>query len=207
MSYLVDQQGTYSLQLSNDCGMQADEIQVHVDTRTPQLLLEPLITWCIGDIITLNALQPFPADYAWSTGATTPSIEVITPGAYSIEVIVPCSTVLQSVDIIEGQNCDVQEVHNDIYVPNVFSPNGDGINDLFAPAFGADLEVLEVNGSIFDRWGNLVFQSNGTQFVWDGRFHEEELQPGVFTYIMVITLLNNGQQETKLLKGDVTLLR
>lgn len=206
-AYLVDQQGTFSLQLSNDCGTQQAEIHVDIDTRTPQLLLDPLITWCVGDIITLNALQPFPAIYLWSTGATTPSIEASSPGAYTIDVIVPCSTVSQSVDIVADHNCDVHEVYNEIYIPNVFSPNGDGINDVFTPSFGSDLEILAIDGSIFDRWGNLVFQSRDIHFNWDGRFHEEVLQPGVFTYILLCTMLNDGQEETKVFKGDVTLLR
>ena len=207
LSYLVDQQGAYSLQLSNDCGIQTDEINVDVDHRVPTLLLDPLIGWCAGDIITLNAAQPFPADYLWSTGATTSSIEVTTPGVYSIDVIVPCSTVSQSVDIVADNDCDKYEVHNDIYVPNVFSPNGDGINDVFTPSFGADLDVMTIEGFIFDRWGNLVFQSRDLIFNWDGRFHDEQLQPGVFTYILRCTILKNGQEHSITLKGDLTLIR
>ena len=66
---------------------------------------------------------------------------------------------------------------------------------------------MTIEGFIFDRWGNLVFQSRDLIFNWDGRFHDEQLQPGVFTYILRCTILKNGQEHSITLKGDLTLIR
>ena len=81
---IADQAGVYSLQLSNECGSVTDAITVDYDTRIPQLSLDSTISWCEGDIITLDATQPFVAEYLWSTGASSPSIQITSPGQYII---------------------------------------------------------------------------------------------------------------------------
>ena len=88
---VANQAGTYSLQISNECGTESDEFVLDYDTRVPQLNLAPAISWCPGDIVTLDATQPFPATYSWSTGATSSSIQIVNPGVYTIEVATPCS--------------------------------------------------------------------------------------------------------------------
>ena len=83
----------------------------------------------------------------------------------------------------------------DIYIPNVFSPNDDGVNDIFHP-FGPDGLIKSVDLKIFNRWGNLIFQ--GTE--WDG----SNLQPDVFVYLIDIEF---EQGNTKTFSGSVTLLK
>ncbi|MBK9104540.1 MAG: gliding motility-associated C-terminal domain-containing protein [Saprospiraceae bacterium] len=106
-----------------------------------------------------------------------------------------------------GTDCVVPDVHNDIAIPNVFSPNGDGINDIFSVSFGSDLQVTAMEGSIFDRWGNLVFNSQSIPFTWDGYFAGEILMPGVFVYTVTINYLDDGRERVRLFSGDVTLMR
>lgn len=204
---LADAAGTYSLQLSNDCGTVQDEMVVGVDNRTPAVDLDPTIFWCPGDVITLDATQAFPVTYQWSTGDASPSIEVNTPGAYTIDVVAPCSTLSQSVDVVLDNNCVTPDVHNDIFIPNVFSPNGDNINDVFRPAFGSDVTVIELAGTIYDRWGNLVFQSRGTSFSWDGLYAGEHLLPGAYVYLIHIRYFDGTREREKQFAGDVTLIR
>ncbi len=71
-SLLADQAGTYSLQISNTCGVVTDAIVLDMDTRTPVLDFDSTIPWCAGDIITLDATQSFQASYTWSTGSSSP---------------------------------------------------------------------------------------------------------------------------------------
>lgn len=94
------------------------------------------------------------------------------------------------------------------FIPNSFSPNGDGINDRYF--FHADerVEVIE-EIMIFDRWGKLLFQRSGIapnnpDLGWDGRDQNQPVQVGVYTYYASIKLFN-GQIKTY--KGDLTLLR
>ena len=100
------------------------------------------------------------------------------------------------------------DVDADIYVPNVFSPNHDGINDQVT--VWADERVRKiVYLEIFDRWGNQVFVAtnilpNDPLLGWDGSFKGKPMNPAVFAYIAKVELIN-GQQIAK--KGDITLLR
>ena len=95
-----------------------------------------------------------------------------------------------------------------IYIPNVFSPNFDGYNDYFT-LFSNDQveEILEV--SIFDRWGEHVFnkenfQPNDPILGWDGRLKGEEMNPAVFAYIFKVKLKDGS---TRIFSGDVTLTK
>ncbi len=204
---IADQAQTYSLQLSNDCGDVSDNIVVDFDTRVPLLNLDPSISWCEGDIISLDASQPFVAGYLWNDGSSTPAFQVTAPGLYSIEVTTPCSIIAQDVDVYPGTDCVVPKIHAGIHIPNVFSPDGDGINDVFTVSFGSDLEITAMEGTIFDRWGNLVFGSKDIPFNWDGFFNKEPVMPGVYAFVIRIEYLLEGDSQQKSLYGDVTVVR
>lgn len=90
------------------------------------------------------------------------------------------------------------------YIPNIFSPNQDGINDVFEIVTNLPDEFL-LSLEIFDRWGNMIHQQNSLPpFQWDGTFKNEAMQSGVYVYR--ITWKNqDGDVKTK--AGDVTLLR
>ena len=93
-----------------------------------------------------------------------------------------------------------------IFIPNVFTPNGDGFNDYFT-LFSNDQveEILEL--SIFDRWGEHVFQQfnfepNVPAIGWDGRFKGKEMNPQVLVYFFEVRLANG---DVKIFSGDVTI--
>jgi gliding motility-associated-like protein len=205
--FVADRPGTYGLQLSNDCGVVSDQLEISFDTRIPVMDLEPTIPWCDGDVISLDASQPFAAIYLWSTGDNSSAIEIATPGIYTIEVSTLCSSGTQNIDVYASTDCEVIEVNNAIHLPNVFSPNGDGINDVFSVSYGPDLVVTAMQGSVFDRWGNLVFSSADIPFAWDGFFAGEILMPGVFVYTLSVKYLDDGKEKDLVFSGDVTLVR
>ncbi|MCF8243850.1 MAG: gliding motility-associated C-terminal domain-containing protein [Saprospiraceae bacterium] len=86
------------------------------------------------------------------------------------------------------------DCHVDIYLPTSFSPNGDGINDVFQP-FGNDFEVLEL--TVFDRWGGLRYKGKA----WDGGSAGQ----GVYVYLLHYRNLRSG--ETVALSGEVELVK
>lgn len=92
----------------------------------------------------------------------------------------------------------------EVIVPNIFTPNGDGVNDNFYVSAKA---VKNFNISIYDRWGNKVFEAFDANFKWNGnnQIDGAELPNGVFTYMLEYITLNTNTR--KLLKGSVTLLR
>lgn len=91
-----------------------------------------------------------------------------------------------------------------VYVPNVFSPNNDQINDVFEVTSYPEEEMDLVSFTIFDRWGNLVHHSTTSPVQWDGTGNNGTLfNPGVFTYLLIIRC---GDREIKY-SGSVTLVR
>ena len=91
-----------------------------------------------------------------------------------------------------------------MYIPNAFSPNRDGTNDIFIP-FGT--EVTYVSMRVYNRWGQMVYSGssdNKGYKGWNGYFGTDEASVGVYSYIISATFINN---ETKEYKGNVTLIR
>jgi gliding motility-associated-like protein len=90
------------------------------------------------------------------------------------------------------------------YIPNAFSPNGDGINDVFHP-YGYNVETENYQMTIYDRWGNVIFISNSLNTPWDGTSFNSNgniVQPGVYVYQIKVRLNNRN----KVYKGIVTLV-
>lgn len=88
-----------------------------------------------------------------------------------------------------------------IYIPNAFSPNGDGINDLLCCSGNY---IISYHFCIFSRWGEKVFETYDLHECWDGHYNGNMCLPGVYTYSCQIKC---EAGEEKLLKGDITLIR
>ncbi len=135
--------------------------------------------------------------YLWNTGDTTETLHITHPGMYSLTVRgVPlgCSTT------------ETIEVKKDCYIdiPNAFSPDGDGINDYFFPRQLLSGNVTAFKMQVFNRWGQIVFETihtNGSG--WDGQYQGKDQPEGSYVYHIVISI--NGREETY--TGNVTLIR
>jgi gliding motility-associated-like protein len=95
-----------------------------------------------------------------------------------------------------------------VYIPNGFTPNNDGINDVFT-VYGNEQVVGIRNLTIYDRWGNALYYRedlpiNDPYEGWDGSFRGQPMNSAVFVYVVVVELLDGS---TKLYKGDVNLVR
>jgi gliding motility-associated-like protein len=91
----------------------------------------------------------------------------------------------------------------DIFVPNAFSPNGDGNNDFFQ-LFGDLGTIAYLDMMVFNRWGEKVFESNNANFTWDGTYKGEVVPQGVFVYTGKIVFINGTSRQ---LKGSLTVIR
>ncbi len=89
------------------------------------------------------------------------------------------------------------------YVPNAFSPNGDGENDVLA-LYTNSICLKSFIFTIYDRWGEKIFETNNINDYWDGRFKGKDLDVGVFSFLIMSTL---NDKETTIRKGNVTLVR
>jgi gliding motility-associated-like protein len=92
----------------------------------------------------------------------------------------------------------------DIFIPNAFTPNGDGNNDFFQ-VFGNKEAWKYFEVSVFDRWGEKVYESNDMNFMWNGEFKGKASAMGVYVYEIHLVYLDDHTD--KLFKGTVTLVR
>jgi gliding motility-associated-like protein len=90
---------------------------------------------------------------------------------------------------------------NFLYVPNIFSPNMDGKNDVF---YVRSRNIAELEFLVFNRWGELVFETNDMNTGWNGMYKGKSCDPDVFTYY-IKALFEDGTEQIK--KGSITLVR
>lgn len=146
------------------------------------------------------------------TGGVLPYTYTWSPIAKSGESITGLTLGSYAVTITDSEECKEAEVHiignvedgcvePNVYLPNIFSPDKDGINDqLFVLGNGIKEHTL----NIYDRWGNLVFTSSDISIGWDGIYKGRKLNSGVFAYFL-IGEFETG--ETFREKGNITLVR
>lgn len=108
-------------------------------------------------------------------------------------------------------NTQIQSMSNEveiipaavIYIPNAFTPNGDGLNDSFG---GMGEGITDYNMQIFDRWGNLLFESNNIDVQWDGNYKNEIVPMGVYVFKLSAKGPGSNGKSKKLIRktGSVT---
>ncbi len=142
------------------------------------------------------------SSYIWQDNSTMNTLQAKASGIYTVVAKNECGETSDAVKI-DFKNC------YDIFIPSVFSPNDDGVNEKFQ-LFPSENVAKFNQFSIFDRWGNVVFtasefnQNEVEKYTWDGRFNGKLLPPDVFVYFVEFTT-TDGKILMK--KGDVTLMR
>ncbi len=202
--YIASEDGAYVLTIANECGSSSDSLTLAIDTNTVVVQLSPQYVLCPGDILELDATQIFAATYQWNTGAISPIIVVSDVGQYSVQVISDCGQSSGQTVVLPDEDCNPDP---EFFVPNIFTPDGDGINDVFTLTTNVPEAVISVGAQIFDRWGNQVFESEDNLARWDGTFNGEDVGSGVFAYIIRVRFIKEGDEQIEIIKGDVTLLR
>jgi gliding motility-associated-like protein len=91
----------------------------------------------------------------------------------------------------------------EIFIPNVFTPDGNGQNDSWQ-IFGNMNAVKQLQVMVFNRWGEKVFEGNDINFEWDGTYRGEKVPPGVYVYTAKFVWLNNHSDNRY--TGSITVL-
>ena len=139
---------------------------------------------CVGDSIELNmGIFSEPGSYTFL-------IEEENDCNYELTINIE----LDDDEICSANNCKT-------YIPNVFSPDDDGMNDTFQP-FSKVVTFEEL--MIFDRWGNKLYESTDLNPTWDGTFQNKKLLPAVYVY-MIKGVCKDGEQV--IFVNDITLIR
>lgn len=190
---LASNSGMYSLEVSNEFGCTwQDEIYVEV-VPAPVIFLGNDTIIRPGDQLLLDAGNPG-ASYVWSTGDTTQTIFGQSNQSYWVGVDKSGCMAFDSIFIDEFPPCVLA-------VPTAFSPNGDGNNDIL---YVRGNNFTEFELMIFNRWGQLIFQTKDTGTGWDGTFQGEPQAMDAYNYYLKGICLD-GQVTSS--KGTITLLR
>lgn len=91
------------------------------------------------------------------------------------------------------------------YVPNAFTPDNDNYNEAFKPVFGTGYDPQGYTLYIFNRWGDLLFESHNTDVGWDGKFNNQVVEDGVYIWKIIIKHKDSDDKDMRI--GNVSLLR
>jgi gliding motility-associated-like protein len=138
------------------------------------------------------------ASYLWQDGSSNQSLTAMTQGKYSVEVKKDGCVASDTLEI------KYEQCSNCLAIPNVFSPNHDGINDVFRPIFQCPVDKYAL--LIVNRYGQIIFQTNNSAVSWDGRFNNLEQELGTYYYLIKVKFDYADAREL-IYKGDISLLR
>jgi gliding motility-associated-like protein len=147
--------------------------------------------------------------YQWNNGMTGQVISVSPTATTQYCVVVNdasgCKDTSCVTVFIEPIDCSVA---GELYLPNAFSPNGDYENDMLQIHYGNMSCIKSLKITIYDRWGEEVFESEISSFSWDGTYKGKKLTTAVFTYFLEVVYVNtpaDGAPDIR--KGNISLLR
>lgn len=206
--------GFYTLNITDASGCETAETIQLPDPLFVTVDLGDDISVDLGDPIVLNfetdidpnTINWFgPNGETWN-GVSSLTIPAMTNGIYGVEIADAngCSASDEVQVFVNGTG--------EVFVPNVFSPNGDEVNDILTVFAGKDVTLVR-SFSIFDRWGDMVFQDeNFAPQVedtpptrgWDGTMNGKELDPAVFVFMAEVEFKTG---EVKMISGDVVLVK
>jgi gliding motility-associated-like protein len=168
---------------------------IHIDFfRRPVFDLGPDSYLCKGDTVRLNVNTPG-ATYKWQDGSTDSIYLATQPGRYTVEVKNFCGTVRDAITI-NSSRCVLN-------VPTAFSPNRDGVNDVFGGLGSEGFQYYRL--TVYNRFGQPVFKSSNALEGWDGTLKGLNQQPGVFIWIIEYKKKNTDVLKRE--KGTVVLVR
>ena len=137
--------------------------------------------------------------YTWSDGSSGRYLTTNIDGVYWVQV-----TDTNNCKFIDSGRVS-ERCNPVIFVPTAFSPNNDGINDFF---YISSSNVLGIKFSIFDRWGEILFETNNPAFIWDGKYKGEALPIGVYHWMANFTGINKESRIVKFYdRGLISIIR
>jgi len=143
--------------------------------------------------------------YLWENGSELPYRKISNSGVYKVSLSNACGTQTDSIKVGKSlEACDCK-----LLIPNIITPNQDGINDNFVISYPCDFTFFELK--IFDRHGNQVFMSQDPSDCWDGCLDEKGCPEGTYYYVFSYqgkdNFLRLEERKPNTLRGLVTLLR
>lgn len=168
---------------------------IFVSHNTPHVYLGEDVEACLGDNFVLNVEKPEFIDYKWNTGQDKPLISVSKTGTYLVLVKDTNNCYASDTISYDFDGCS-------LFIPNAFTPDENRLNDQFN-ALGENITNYSLQ--IFNRWGNLCFETNSLNIGWDGKENGSAAPQGVYSYILKYRGKIKGKEVKKY--GQLTLVR
>jgi gliding motility-associated-like protein len=168
----VSAAGHYVVTVLNGKCIGKDSTDIHI---IPPIIKQGTVSLCNMESYTLSASVTANSVFLWSTGATTPTINITTAGVYWVKISTGNCFSSDTITVIGTLGEGV------IFIPNSFTPDGDGTNDVFRVQ-GTD--IISFHLSIFDRWGELIFETKNLKEGWDGYYKGNLVQQDVYVWTM-----------------------
>jgi gliding motility-associated-like protein len=191
-TYQVTAPGRYFVKVSNAYCTASDTIDVAYD-RLPEIIFSGDTILCENEQQNL-APQVHGDEFLWNTGSTAREITVTIPGIYTLQATNNCGATAKSIKIIPD-NCL-------FFMPNSFTPNNDNLNDAFGLTNYSFITKFEFR--IFNRYGQVVYESTDPATRWDGSYKGNPGTPGVYVWTIKYTDWSNREY---LKNGSVNLIR
>ena len=190
----VSNAGTYWVEVTSPYSCKGYDTVTFTYHPLPTVLLGDDTTVCEETPLVLHAFSVNSDSLRWSDGSTGASLTITEGGVYMLSGINKCGETRDTVSI--------KQIFCDIWVPNAFTPNGDGVNDVFR-VLGNVGRLESFRLRVFNRWGQLLFETSDKRKGWDGRQQDGEVPLGVYVYMLEYSL----NDQPVLQKGNFTLLR
>lgn len=195
----VSADGVYSITVTDatyGCAATAQSTVTVHDLPQPTIAGDTQITeGSTGNLETSSSY----ASYLWSNGSTAPSISVTEGGTYAVTVSNEYQCIGTDAVTVSVEPLPVLPTY---IIPSAFSPNGDGVNDVFQAVVSPSVAALRM--VVYNRWGNKVFSAETLDDSWNGKYNGMTAEMGVYVYTVELTLASG---EIVALQGNVTLLR
>ena len=187
--------GNYSIQANYRGCIKSSDIIVGMKPL-PRINLGRDTSICFGFTVPLSVSYPG-ATYLWSNGRKDSNITIGAEGKYWVQTMLNGCTYRDTLEL-KTRDCACE-----VKVPNAFSPNGDGVNDFFVPVIKCFPQRYQL--SIFNRYGQLIFDTRSYTHRWDGKLNGNVVAIG--TYYYIITFYNENLKKDEKYPGSITLLR
>ena len=142
---------------------------------------------CDDDALTLVAQGSI--RYQWNVGSRNDTLRIEQDGLYIVTGSSPCGTFQTSIRIDDPCLPSLGEAPPRIFFPSAFSPDGDGTNEEWLPQGNS---ITKYKLQIYNRWGEVVFETENLEKGWDGKLETEPLAPGAYFYVANYTIVNKG---------------
>jgi gliding motility-associated-like protein len=191
----VNYTGVYKVTVTNAFGCHATDSVSLIRIESPVVNLGNDTLLYTGETLELQ-INPNYTSYLWNTGDTLSHLTISAPGEYWADVDNQGCRSSDTIVVFFESNCH-------LYCPTAFTPNGDGMNDSFAPLSNEALSDYHLN--IRNRWGTVVFESADISITWDGTFQGSLVEAGVYAWIIEYKCMYSHVPEAK--TGTVMVLK